>query len=140
MHLSKTELQDGLNLWLKAWDEYNLEAVLEFMHEDVVFENWDEMIVLGKAAVQKFWIPWFIFNNNFKFIIEDVLIDELVQKISFQWKFEGVTFEKEFKGKHERRRGVDLLHFLDGKIIKKSSYSKTVIQIDSQQILLGASK
>jgi len=140
MHLSKIEMLDGFNLWLNAWDEHNLEGVMEFMHEEVVFENWDGMIVSGKSALQKLWLPLFIFNNNFKFIAEDVFIDEEAQKISFQWRYEGLTFEKEFKGKEESRRGVDMIHFLEGKIIKKSSYSKTGIQIDSQPVLLSASK
>ena len=139
MHLSKEEMLNRFNLWLTAWDEYNLEGVMDFMHEEVIFENWDGAIVAGKMALQKSWIPWFIFNGNFKFIKEDIFIDEQEQKISFQWKLEWPSFEKGFKGKHEIRRGVDVLHFLDGKIIKKYSFSKTSIQIDSKQVLLCAS-
>ena len=139
MQLSKVEMLNGFNLWLKAWSQYDLDGVMEYMHEDVVFENWDGAVISGKNALQKIWLPWFMFNNNFKFIAEEVFIDDEAQKISFQWEYEGVTFEKEFRGKHESRRGADVIHFLDGRIIKKCSYSKTVIQIDSQPVLLSAS-
>jgi len=48
------------------------------------------------------------------------------------------SFEKGFAGKQEQRRGVDLLHFKDGKIIEKLTYSKTTVQIDGQRVSLHA--
>lgn len=140
MQLSRDEMMKGLTLWLKAWDEYDLQGVLDFMHDDVVFENWDGAIVSGKEALQKAWTPWFIFNGNFKFYNEDVFIDEQEQKLTFQWRLEWPSFEKDFKGQPETRRGVDVLHFLDGKIIKKYSFSKTGIEINSKTVLLSASR
>jgi len=137
MQLSKKEIKDRFQIWLKAWDEYDLEGVLEFMHDDVVFENWDGVPVIGKPALQRSWTPWFIFNGGFKFISEDIFIDEQEQKLCFQWRLEWPSFEKEFKGKHESRRGVDVVHFSEGKIIKKCSYSQTLIKIDSKPVLLG---
>ena len=138
MTLSNDEIAERLQIWLKAWDEYNLEAVMEIMHEEVVFENWDCCIVNGKNALQKLWTPWFIFNSGFKFIAEAILIDDQKQKITFQWRYEGFSFEKNYKGLSEIRRGVDIIDLLDGKIIRKSSYSKTGIQINSARVLLSA--
>ena len=138
MALSKNEIAERLQIWLKAWDEYNLEAIMEIMHEEVVFENWDGCIVNGKNALQKLWTPWFIFNRGFKFIAEAILIDDQKQKITFQWRYEGFSFEKNYKGLSEIRRGVDIIDLLDGKIIRKSSYSKTGIQINSARVLLSA--
>jgi hypothetical protein len=138
MALSKDKIADRLQNWLKAWDEYDLEAVMEWMHEEVVFENWDGLIVNGKNALQKLWTPWFFFNRGFKFICEAIFIDEQTQQVAFQWRYEGFSFEKKYKGLNEIRRGVDILDLLDGKIISKSSYSKTGIQINSAGILLSA--
>lgn len=140
MNLSRDEMLKNFSVWLTAWDEYDLEGVMDFMHSDVVFENWDGAIVSGKEALQKAWTPWFIFNGNFKFFNEDVFIDEQEQKLTFQWRLEWTSFEKDFKGQPETRRGVDVLHFLDGKIIKKYSFSKTSIEINSKTVLLSASK
>lgn len=131
MNLSRSEILDHFDIWLAAWNEHDLERVMEFMHDDVLFENWNGAIVSGKNSLQKSWTPWFINHGNFKFIKEDIFFDEQEQKMIFQWRLEWPSVEKKFKGKHEVRRGVDILHFLGGKIYKKYTYSKTRIQIDS---------
>ena len=46
--------------------------------------------------------------------------------------------ERGFEGKHESRRGVDVLHFKDGKIIEKLTYCKTSIEIAGQRVSLTA--
>jgi len=138
MSLRRNEIICNFNIWLSAWNDHNLEGVMEFMHEEVVFENWNGDIISGKKALQKAWLPWFIHHGNFKFINEDIFIDEQEQKMSFAWRLEWPSLEKSFKGKPEIRRGIDVLHLLDHKIIKKYSYSKTNIQINSEFVLLSA--
>lgn len=140
MKLSKDDIAERLHAWLNAWDEYDLEAVMEWMHEDIVFENWDGYIVNGKNALQKLWTPWFVFNKGFKFNSEAIFIDEQAQKVAFQWQYEGPSFEKIYKGSTEKRRGADILELFDGKIMRKSSYLKTTFQIDSTTVLLSAVK
>jgi ketosteroid isomerase-like protein len=46
--------------------------------------------------------------------------------------------EKGHEGKSERRRGVDVMHFRDGKIIKKYTYSKTTLEIGGKCVKLSA--
>lgn len=138
MSLSRAEILTKFNVWLTAWNEHDLEGVMKFMHEEIVFENWNGDVISGKDTLQKAWLPWFIHHGNFKFIKEDIFIDEQEQKMSFAWRLEWPSLEKSFKGNPEIRRGVDVLYFLDEKIIKKYTYSKTIIQIDSIPILLHA--
>jgi hypothetical protein len=140
MVLSKVEIHNLMREWLLEWDKFNLDGVIEIMHEEVIFENWTGAIIRGKNNLRKSWTLWFINHNNFKFSEEDLFIDELEQKVLFQWKLEWRSFEKEYKGAYEIRRGVDVIHFLDGKIIQKSSYSKTTIQIDNHPVALIALK
>jgi len=115
--------------WLKYWDNYNLKGVMELMHEDIVFENWTGDMVTGKKELQRLWAPWFINHGNFKFIFEDIFVDEQEQKVLFRWCLNWPSPEKEHKGKTEIRRGVDVLSLKDGKIYTKFSYSKTSTQI-----------
>ena len=140
MNLSRVEILRHFNVWLTAWDEHDLDGVMKFMHEDIVFENWNGIIVSGKSTLQKTWAAWFMHHGNFKFIKEDIFINEEEQKMTFQWRLEWPSLEAYYKGKPEIRRGVDLLHFLDGKILKKYTYSKTTIQIDSIPVSLIAQK
>jgi hypothetical protein len=136
MIYSKLEIQKQLREWLNAWDEYNLDKVMEIMHDEVVFENWTGTIISGKDKLRKSWVPWFKNHCNFKFYEEDIFIDEHEQKLLFQWKLEWKSFEKEYQGAKEIRRGVDVIHFLDGKIYRKFSYSKTTIQINNLPVIL----
>ncbi|MEO9144892.1 MAG: nuclear transport factor 2 family protein [Ginsengibacter sp.] len=140
MNLSKSEVLKKFSTWLIAWNEHDLGGVMEFIHEEVVFENWNGVVVSGKSALQKAWLPWFIHHGNFKFIKEDVFFDEAEQKMTFLWRLEWPSLEKFFKGKNEIRCGADILYFSDEKIIKKYTYSKTNIQIDSRIVLLEAPK
>ena len=140
MDPSRSEIIEKFNSWLDAWNEHDLEGVMEFIHEDIVFENWNGVVVSGKSALQKAWLPWFIHHGNFKFINEDIFFDELNQKMTFLWRLEWPSVEKFYRGKQEVRRGADILYFLDDKIVKKYTYSKTNLQIDSRIILLEAPK
>ena len=135
MDLSKDEIREKFEEWLIAWDHYDLDGVMQLIHDDIVFENWNGNIVTGKGSLRKAWIAWFL-NRNFKFINEEIFIDVQEQKLLFRWCFDGSSLEPKFKGKHEIRRGIDVVHFLDGKINVKLSYSKTTIQIDSIPIFL----
>ena len=138
MFLSKIEILDLINEWLVAWDNHDLVGVTLLMDENIVFENWTGATIIGKSNLQKAWAPWFRNHGNFKFTKEDIFVDQQEQKVLFSWSLQWPSPEKDFKGKTEVRRGVDVLHFKNGKICQKYSYSKTTIQIDSLQVALTA--
>ncbi|MDA8140051.1 MAG: nuclear transport factor 2 family protein [Desulfobacteraceae bacterium] len=135
MNLSKEEIQRAMTTWNQAWQRFDLEGVLAFMHDEVVFENWTGGKAQGKAALRAAWQPWFA-KHDFRFIEEDLFIDEHAQKILFRWRLEWPCPEKAHQGKLEKRRGVDVIHLRDGKIILKLTYSKTTLEIDGQRVAL----
>lgn len=132
MTLSREEIGNALKEWNRAWERFDLEGVLAFMHEDVLFENWTGAKAAGKSALRKAWQTWFA-QGGFRFIEEDTFIDEKEQKILYRWLLEWPCLEPAGRGKIERRRGVDVIHLQDGKIIQKLTYSKTTIEIDGQR-------
>jgi hypothetical protein len=138
MKLLRSEIMERFDSWLISWNEHDLKGVMDFMHEEIVFENWNGTVVAGKSNLERAWLPWFAHHGNFKFTNEDLFIDEQEQKMTFLWKLEWPSLEKYYKGNRETRRGVDVLHFLDKKIVKKYSYSKTNIQIGTKPIILSA--
>lgn len=140
LRLSKDEIIAKIRDWLIAWDEYDLDRVMEIMHDEVVFENWTGATICGKNRLRKSWTPWFRNHGNFKFTEEDLFVDENEQKVLFQWTLEWPSLEKDYMGEKEIRRGIDVINFLDGKIYRKYSYSKTSIQIDSHPVRLSAQK
>ena len=138
MKLSGIEIRNQFNTWLIAWNDHDLNGVMDFMHDDIIFNSWSGAIISGKTALTKSWERWFSDHQNFKFTLEDLIIDENEQKMSFSWELDWPSFEKKYSGKREKRKGVDVLLLKEGKIYKKNSYSKTTLQIDSLKVRLQA--
>ncbi len=138
MGLSKTEMFQQFNRWLTAWNKHDLAGVMDFLHEDILFENWDGKAITGKESIRRSWMPWFMHHGNFKFIQEGLFFDEQQQLMTFQWKLEWPSIEKKFKDQPEIRRGVDIMQLKDGKIIRKITYSKTAIQIGTAIVEMQA--
>ena len=136
MKLTKNEIKDALTRWNQAWDDHDLDGVMELFHDDVVFDNWTGGKARGIDALRKAWQPWFANHGGFRFTPEDTFIDEDEQKVLYRWTLDWPSFEKGFEGKPEARRGVDVIHFQDGKIIQKLTYSKTTVEIDGKRIAL----
>lgn len=111
---------------------------MQLFHEDVLFENWTGARIRGRDSLEKAWASWFENHGDFRFTEEDTFIDEAEQKVLYRWQLEWPSWESGFEGGHEVRHGVDVLHFIDGKIIKKLTYCKTTLEIEGQRIPLSA--
>jgi len=133
MSISREGIEKKLKKWNLAWDRHDLEGVMELFHDEVLFENWTGGKALGKEALRKAWAPWFAQHGDFRFTEEETFIDEREQKVLYRWSLEWPSPEKGHEGKREKRRGVDVLHFKEGRIIKKLTYAKTTLDIEGQR-------
>jgi len=84
--------------------------VLNLFHDEVLFENWTGVKVKGKEALRQAWAPWFRDHGEFRFTPKETFIDEHEQKVVYRWQLDWPLPEKGYKGKHERRWGLDVLH------------------------------
>ena len=137
--LSRSEIKNLMSDWNQAWERYDLKGVMQLLHDDVLFENWTGAKARGRDNLEKAWAAWFANHGGFRFKGEDTFIDEAEQKVLYRWQLDWPSMEKGHEGKHESRRGVDVLHFKDGKIIEKLTYCKTGFEIAGQKISLSAS-
>jgi len=140
MELSKEEMKKALTQWNSAWDNHDLDGVMKLFHDDVLFDNWTGGQAKGKENLRKAWESWFENHGGFRFTDEETFIDEDEQKALYRWQLDWPSFEKGYEGRPERRRGVDVIHFRDGKIIQKLTYSKTTVEIDGQRVRLSANE
>ena len=138
MVLSRENIKRVLSRWNLAWDKHDLDDVMDLFHDDVLFDNWTGGQVRGKENLRKAWMPWFANHGGFRFIEEGTFIDEDEQKVLYRWQLNWPSFERGYEGRSEMRRGVDVLHFRDGKIIQKLTYSKTTVEIDGERVRLTA--
>ena len=134
--LTRREIENALRRWKQAWDDHVLEGVMELFHDDILFENWTGGKAQGQEALRQAWASWFANHGGFRFTEEETFIDVEQQKALYRWQLEWPSIEKGCEGKPEKRRGVDVMHFKDGKIIRKLTYSKTTLEIDGQRVHL----
>ena len=135
---SQLPLQNAFDRWLLAWERYDLEGVLAFCHRDILFEHWTGAQVHGKAQLRRAWHAWFAKPQGFRFIPEAVWIADDMKTGIFRWVLEWPSPEKDYLGRSERRRGMDILAFEEGLIIEKLTYCKSVVEIDGRFIPLQA--
>jgi hypothetical protein len=128
------EVKIKFDLWLEAWNRHDLQGVMEWMDDLVVFEHWTGSLVSGKNLLKKAWTPWFSNHEGFFFTTEDFFFDETEQKLTFLWQLDWLSKQKGYEGSPEKRRGVDILFFRNGKIIRKVSYSKTLVIINNKSV------
>ena len=137
---SRKQIEKALAKWQRAWDEHDLDGVMELFHDDVLFVNWTGGQAKGKENLRRSWAPWFANHGGFRFTQEETFIDEAEQKVLFRWQLEWPSIEKGYEGKPEKRQGVDVLHFQNGKIIRKLTYSKTTVDIDRERVRFSANE
>ncbi len=124
-----------LSEWYQAWNDHNFEAVLNLFHDEIIFEDWNGHNIKGKRSLRRAWKNWFKNHGDFIFQEEETIIDEESQKVTFSWK---LTWPSRFGGKNQKETisGVDILHFYQGKIIRKNTFSKLFINIEKKKIHL----
>ena len=136
MKLARKEIIRQLKKWNLAWENHDLDKVMALFHEDIFFENWTGAYIKGKKALKNAWENWFNNHGNFRFLEEEIFVDEQLQKVLYQWVLEWPSTEPGFEDQTEIRKGVDVIHFQDGKIITKLTYTKTSIEINDKRLLL----
>jgi ketosteroid isomerase-like protein len=136
--LSREEIKNALTRWNSAWDNHDLDGVMELFHDEILFDNYTGGQAKGKENLRKAWEAWFANHGGFRFTEEETFIDEDEQKALYRWQLDWPSFEKGYEGRHEMRRDIDVLHFKDGKIIRKLTYSKTTLEIDGERVRLTA--
>ncbi len=136
MKLSRKEIKSLLKEWNLAWDRHDLDRVMSVFHDEIFFENWTGAYVKGRKALRKAWENWFENHGDFRFFEEEIFIDEQMQKVLYRWVLEWPSNEPGFENLPETRKGIDVIHFKDGKIINKLTYTKTSVEIDGRRITM----
>jgi ketosteroid isomerase-like protein len=136
LFMLRNEIEKALDKWIEAWNAHDIDGVMVLLHDEVVFENWDGFEVHGRRELRRAWTNWFRNHGDFHFLSEDLFIDEDLQKALFMWELEWPSRERDFEGEREIRRGVDVLYFEGGKIIRKVTYVKTTIVVAGKRVRL----
>ena len=118
---TRTELEALLDRFLDAWARHDLDAAMACMAEDCRYDEFNEKLWVGKAAVREGFLPQFRGDyGDIQFHMEDMSIDAEAQEALARWL---CVFK--WKGTRRSWRGLDILRFRDGLITEKLTYAKT---------------
>ena len=112
-----TSTEDVVNAFNDAFGRHDVDAIMELMTDDCVFENTlpppDGERFVGQAAVREFWEQFFAGTPRATFTGEEMFVagDRAVVRWRFDWGDGHV-------------RGVDVIKVRDGKVAEKLSYVK----------------
>lgn len=103
-----------------AFNRDDLDGVMAFFSEDAVYDQFDGSQARGLADIRAAFEPQFRGEfGTIRFHEEDVFVDLEAHKVLTRWT---CTFENQ--GGKAGWRGLDILHFVDGRITYKGTYAK----------------
>ena len=127
------ELQEFIDRYNAAWNDHDVEAILEMHTEESVFENHTTGDVnVGKEAIGTairgiFTVfPDLEFETRRQYIREDLVIREWTARGTHLGKMNRAGMEVEPTGRTVDYRGMDVIPIEDGKVARKDVYSDGV--------------
>ena len=109
-----------------AFDREDIDEVMSYFSEDAIYDEYNAVRHVGKAAIREALIPQFRHDfGKLIFHVEDQFVEvgegNGTGKIMFRWL---MTMEKGDRA--GGWRGLDVLHFENGLLTHKLTYAKAV--------------
>lgn len=120
MSVDTKELQQATCKFVDANNLADLEAVMDFFSDDAVYEDIYGGRHVGVAEIRAAFLP--LFDGSFgkvEYVGEDLFVDGDAGKVMVSWRC-----NLQLNGEPFYLRGLDLLHFRDGKLVAKLAYGK----------------
>ena len=104
----------------EAFNRENIDEVMSYFADDAFYDEFNAVRHDGKEAIRAAFVPQFQGDyGKMRFHTEDMFLDVETGKAMIRWL---LTYEEA-----ERAggwRGLDLLHFENGKLVEKHTYAK----------------
>ena len=109
----------------EAFNREDIDEVMSYFTDDAIYDEFHGGRHLGHAAIREAFIPQFRGDfGRMRFHTEDMFVDAGPErgcgKALIRWL---LTFEEETRA--GGWRGLDILHFEDGRLTEKHTYAKT---------------
>ncbi|MCY4551272.1 MAG: nuclear transport factor 2 family protein [Defluviicoccus sp.] len=121
MRPSREELGEWVEDFTEAFNRESIDEVMAYFADDAIYDEFHGERHVGKAAIRAAFEPQFEGQyGKMRFHTEDMFLDTETGKAMISWM---LTVESGERG--GGWRGLDLLHFSDGKLVEKHTYAKT---------------
>ena len=103
-----------------AFNRNDLDAVMSYMADDAEYDEFNGRVSRGHADIRAAFTPQFEGRfGRMVFDEEDAFVDAEAGKAMISW-----TVHLEIDGEPTSWRGLDLLHWRDGQLVRKLTYCK----------------
>jgi ketosteroid isomerase-like protein len=126
----------------EAFNKEDIDAVMSYFSENAIYDEFNDVRHVGKAAIRAAFIPQFRGDfGRMRFHTEDMFVEVGTGpgsgKAMISWL---LTVEEESRA--GGWRGLDLLHFVGGRLTEKHTYAKAkspnvVKKQDSERVRLA---
>ena len=107
----------------EAFNREDIDEVMSYFAEDAIYDEFNDIRHEGLVAIRKAFEPQFSGAfGKMRFHTEDMFLDVGTSKAMTRWV---LTLEGEDRA--GAYRGLDLLHFNDGKLVEKHTYCKAKV-------------
>ena len=104
----------------EAFNREDIDEVMSYFADDAIYDEFNAVLHEGKDAIRESFVPQFRGDfGKMRFHTEDMFLDVDAGKALISWL---LTFEEPERA--AGWRGLDLLHFANGKLVEKHTYAK----------------
>jgi len=126
---SRQALENLVVDFTEAFNREDIDEVMSYFADDALYDEFNDIRHEGTAAIRKAFEPQFSgVYGTMRFHIEDMFLDVDAGKAMIRWV---LTLEEENRA--GAYRGLDLLHFRNGKLVEKHTYCKAKIPFIRKQ-------
>jgi SnoaL-like domain len=106
--MNRAEALDYARRWTQAWNERNVEAVLDHFEDDIVFSSPKAVVavglptVQGKSALRNYWLTALRPVKSFRFTLQRAIWDPETSELA-------IIYDRDVDG--HRDRAAEVLHF-----------------------------
>jgi uncharacterized protein (TIGR02246 family) len=127
--MDRAKLIDLTRQFTDAFNRNDLDAVMAFFSDDGVYDEFNGKRNRGKAAIRAaFALQFRGAFGKMEFIEDDVFVDAEAGKSMISWRCTLAV-----NGKPTSWRGLDLLHFVKGRVTSKHTYAKAKVPFFEEQ-------
>ena len=117
---TRSALEDLVRRFTDAFNRDDLDGVMAFFADDAVYDEFNGRRSEGTAAIRAAFVPQFRGDfGRIRFLTEDLFVDAESGKALIRW-----VCALEADGRTRRWRGLDILHWVDGRLTEKHTYAK----------------
>ena len=109
----------------EAFNRDDIDAVMWYFADAAIYDEFNGARHVGKSAIRAAFVPQFRGDfGTMRFHTEDLFLDVAAGKALIRWL---LTLEE--GDRQGAYRGLDILHFSDGRLIEKHTYAKARVPL-----------